>query len=368
MLIKKIGIIGLGLIGGSIAKTIKSKKQNISVTAFNVNQAPLIRAKEENAIDSFTSEIDESFSDCDIIFISTPVNTIFQMAQKLKPFIRKDCIITDVGSTKEKIFDEIAAIEDLNYIGGHPMAGSEKSGYQASKDYLFENAYYILCPMEKTKPESLALLKEFVENLDAIPVIVNPDDHDYAVAAISHVPHVLASALVNMVNSADKNGIMHTLAAGGFKDITRIASADPKMWASVSLENKAHILTLLDCLEKQIDSYKKQLEGQNHKNLENFFESAKLYRDTFAQKGSSGAFMQNYIIYVDVEDKPGSIATISTLLSVNNINIKNIGIINNREFENGVMQIILPTNEAMKNAVKLLEEMNFNVYSDRILK
>lgn len=357
-MINKIGIIGLGLIGGSLAKAIKSKNISNQVVAFNRNPAPLIQAYDDETITEYTSEINEIFKNCDIIFICTPVDKITTYIEKLMPYIDKDCILTDVGSTKLSIYEEMQRY-DVNFIGGHPMAGSEKTGYGASKDYLFENAFYVLTPMPNVPLDKYSLLEDFVKEIGSIPVKMNPVIHDHVVATISHVPHVIASALVNCVKDLDNDNYMFTLAAGGFKDITRIASSSPDIWNSICLENKYEITKVLNLFKLNIEQFLKQLENPTNE-IHDFFEKAKNYRDSFSNNKSG--YFKVYEIKVDVIDKPGIIATVATILSVNLINIKNIGIINNREFENGVMTISFENDEELKKSVELLESMNFVLY------
>ena len=166
--------------------------------------------------------------------------------------MKKDCIITDTGSTKKTILNDTKKI-DVEFIGGHPMIGSERSGYMTSKDLLFENSYYIITKSNSNKPESIEKLKELILEIKAIPIIIDEKKHDYITSVISHVPHVIASSLVRLVkNLDDENETMKTLCAGGFKDITRIASSDPTMWENICNENKEEIVNTLNLLIKNL--------------------------------------------------------------------------------------------------------------------
>ncbi len=360
---KKAGIIGLGLLGGSLAKALKNRAEFETVVACSRNESSLKQALKEGIIDNYSLSVSDIFYDCDIIFICTPVNKILNYITALIPFLHTDCIITDVGSTKKSLYEAMLPYDKkVCFIGGHPMAGSEQTGYEASKDYLFENCYYVLTPLPSVSSEKVALLSDLVKTFGAIPLVIPPDQHDFIVGTISHVPHVVASSLVNMVKKLDGHEkYMATLAAGGFKDITRIASSSSEMWSSISVDNKTEILKITTILKNILTEFESHLICDNETAIFDFFKEAKDYRDNFSNK-SPGTFIKVFEILVDVVDKPGIIATIATTLSVNNINIKNIGIINNREYENGIMQIIFDNENNRNKSIKILEEMNFTVY------
>ena len=276
--------------------------------------------------------------------------------------VGKNCVISDVGSTKGHIYDEMKNLGDsITYIGGHPMAGSERFRYNASKEHLFENAYYIITPAEGTDEAKTLEFKEMVEKIGAIPVIVSPYEHDYAVAAISHVPHIIAAALVNNVKKLDsEKEYMHLLAAGGFKDITRIASSSADMWESIMFENKEDILSVLDSLSDVISDIKKAITDNNRDNVYNYFLNAQQYRNSF-NNATPKAFVKRYEIDVDVLDRPGSIAIIAVLFSSNGINIKNMGIVNSRENNSGALTFAFDSEEDRMRSVELLRDMNYDV-------
>lgn len=356
----KVGVIGLGLIGGSLAKALKLKV-GAEVVAFNRSESSLVEAFNENIISEYSTSDLKIFSDCDYIFICTPVDRITGYVDKLLPYIKTDCVITDGGSTKGSICREMQKYQGLYFIGGHPMAGSEKTGYSAAKEYLFENAYYVLSPSDNVPKNKVDEFAYILKEIGAIPVVIDADYHDHTVAAISHIPHIVASSLVNMVKKLDgKEGYMHSLAAGGFKDITRIASGSPEMWNGICKENKKEIISVIKSFKGVIEQFEKCLVDDDEKEIYSFLESARDYRNSFLDRNKS-VIPKTYDIFLNVHDKPGIIATISTHLSVNNINIKNIGVINNREFENGILQISLENEIEKEKSVKLLKELNFEI-------
>lgn len=363
-----IGIIGLGLIGGSLAKAIKRvHAQNSFIIGYDTETAHTKAASEEGIIDSVARDTGVSFTNCAVIFICTPVSHTCNTVESLLPYIAKDCILTDVGSTKYELVLQIdEKIKKMHkrvyYVGGHPMAGSEKSGYAASTPHLFENAYYMLTPIGDTPEFILFILQKMIERIGAIPLILSASYHDFATANVSHLPHIVASSLVHLVkeNDGDKKHL-HALAAGGFKDITRIASSSPDVWTSICLSNKKQIQKVFEKYCTILSDFSKALENNDEAALRDFFSTAKVYRDTFSE-GVSNDVMKGYALLIDVKDEPGAIASISSLLSTHQLNIKNIGIINDREFEEGVIKIIFESKDAMLRATQILSQNNYTIY------
>ena len=360
----RITIIGLGLIGGSLAKAIRQNLSISNITAIDSCSEYLDQAMEEKTIFRGLDRADSSIRDSDIIFICTPVNKTFEYVNMISGNVRKGCIITDVGSTKSGIMSRINNMcNPLCFIGGHPMTGSEKSGYSASSANLFENAYYVLTPGAQVNSSKIEFMKEFISAIGAFPIVMDPDEHDRVTGAISHVPHVIAAGLVNLVHESDtSDGIMKVLAAGGFKDITRIASSDAYIWRNITLSNKKFIADMLYKYMNILNEFCHKMNCNNEDELYNFFAKAKDYRSCFSST-RKGPIPQNFEIVVDVEDKPGIIGEIATLLGDHGINIKNINISNSREFELGCLTITLVDQFSMDKSVKLLQCNKYKVFT-----
>lgn len=362
-MLDQVGFIGLGLIGGSIAKALKIKSIAKSIVAYDIDKDSLTQAYNDSIVDICANSIGNEFAHCDIIFLCCPVQVNIDMYNKLSSIVKKDCIITDVGSTKEDILDQVLQSKSsTTFIGGHPMAGSEKTSYAFSSPHLFENAYYIITPFSFTGETYVKKLYKVIKNIDAIPIVIPPDEHDFITATISHVPHIIAASMVNIVKELDSdNKYMHTLAANGFKDITRIASSSPEMWEQICLTNKERIIKVLDYFIENLNNIKTQIFNSENSNIYNFFNEARNYRDSF-QERASHTLIESYEITVDVIDEPGIIARIASILSEHKINIKNIGIINNREHTKGVLEIVFADKISQQKSIKILTEMNFITY------
>lgn len=360
------GFIGLGLIGASIAKALRRVYKDCTIIGYNRSEKNRNLALADGTANIVTDKIDESFKDCDYIFLCTPVEYNCQYLNELKTIIKSDCIITDVGSVKENIH-QIVIDEELedNFIGGHPMAGSEKTGYENSNDRLCENAFYAITPTSTTKEAKLMEYKQIVTDIGAIPVILPYSEHDFVVAGISHLPHIIASQLVNLVHDNDVNSkTMHQLAAGGFKDITRIASSSSDMWEQICMTNTDNIVELLSKYIDILITTKENLENKNGRFIYDMFTDSREYRDTFSDRGR-GPIQKTYRLYTDIIDETGAIARISTILALNKINIKNIGITNNREFQEGVLEIIFESQDDKDMAKDTLEKFGFTVHNPK---
>ena len=363
-----IGIIGLGLIGGSIAKAIKRVHvQNSYIIGYDTNAADLHSAYDEGMIDFMATDLKSGFSNCSVVFICTPVTTIKSVVAELLPYLPNDCILTDVGSTKYHIMQELEPMistdsKRIYYVGGHPMTGSEKFGYSASSAHLFENAYYMLTPLGDTPDFILFILQKLIERMGGIPLILSATYHDYVTANISHLPHIIASSLVHLVKENDGDAsYLHTLAAGGFKDLTRIASSNPDIWTSICLTNKAQIQRVFSGYLVILQNFLNCLEKDSEKELYSFFNTARLYRNTFSE-GASTDLSKHYALHIDAKDEPGIIAKIATSLSDHHINIKNLSVMSDREFDVGVIKILFGTKTDLLLATEILSQHHYTLY------
>ena len=242
------------------------------------------------------------------------------------------------------------------------MAGSEKSGFANSKAMLIENAYFILTPSKNVSQEKVDRYQNFVSSLKALPVVLDYEEHDHITGTISHLPHIIAASLVNFVKDTDsKEEYMKHLAAGGFKDITRIASSSPTMWQHICAKNTDNIAEILGQYIETLQSAKEIVENGDEQGIYNLFDSSRSYRNSIPST-SAGPIKKAYAVYCDIIDEAGGIATIATILASNGINLKNIGIVHNREFEEGVLRIEFYDEGSSNKAAELLQKFRYIVY------
>ena len=359
---KTIGFIGLGLIGGSIAKTIRKFHPDYRLIAFDKDRNALAEAVSLNVINGICDIEDEQLYNCDYLFLCAPVEFNVEYMEKIKASLGENCILTDVGSVKNVIHEKVTELGlEGRFIGGHPMAGSERSGFSNSSDHLLENAYYIITPGGEVALEKISDFTELISSLGAIPLVITAEEHDFITAGVSHLPHIVASALVNLVNLLDNDAqYMKMIAAGGFRDITRIASSSPVMWEQICLENQKNISTVLDEFIRMLIQIRCSIDNKEADNIFDMFASSKDYRDSIDIIDTS-LIPRSYVLYIDVADEAGAIATIATILATEKVNIKNIGIIHNREFEDGVLKIEFYTDAALEQAKVLLTKRNYKI-------
>ena len=359
---KTIGFIGLGLIGGSIARTIRKFHPDYRLLAFDKDRDALAEAVSLNVIDGICDIEDERLYNCDYLFLCAPVEFNVEYMEKIKDSLGENCILTDVGSVKSIIHEKVTELGlEGKFIGGHPMAGSERSGFSNSSDHLLENAYYIITPGGEVALDRISDFTELVSSLGAIPLVLTAEEHDFITAGVSHLPHIVASALVNLVNLLDNDAqYMKMIAAGGFRDITRIASSSPVMWEQICLENQKNISTVLDEFIRMLIQIRCSIDNREADNIFDMFASSKDYRDSIDIVDNS-LIPRSYVLYIDVADEAGAIATIATILATEKVSIKNIGIIPNREFEDGVLKIEFYTDAALEQAKVLLTKRNYKI-------
>ena len=278
-----ICIIGLGLIGASLGLAIKKHLQN-DVYIIGIDRAIVTTnfAVENNFVDYASNLIDENIKKADIVFLCTPVLQIVPMVEKILPYLKPDAILTDVGSTKGFIWSKLKQIlpHDIDYVAGHPMTGSEQSGIKAANAELFRNKGYILIPQTAKKEKSVKLVNELLKVTGANITTMGIEEHDAVAAVISHVPHVVAAGLVNILGSAETDvDIKLKLAGGGFKDTTRIASSNSDMWADICISNADNIIIELEKLQTEITGVITDIKNNDRDNIYNYFYKAKCRRD-----------------------------------------------------------------------------------------
>lgn len=367
MLERKVGdplkgsvfVIGLGLIGGSLALCIKKEHPEATIVGYDIQEKQSQLGKMLGVIDEVALEIESAAVQADLILIATPVKEVERIIELLCELpLKKGVIVSDAGSTKTEIVKRASCLKEkgIVFVGGHPMAGSHKSGITAAKAILFENAFYLFTPVDDKDKEAVEVLKEWLKGTKARFLEVLPTEHDHLTGVISHFPHVIAASLVHQAEKKSQTQALVTrLAAGGFRDITRIASSSPEMWKDISLHNKEVLLALLDEWKQEMGKISQMLKEEDEEEIYQYFSKAKRYRDEMPMK-EKGAIPAFYDLFVDIPDYPGIISEVTGYLAKEDISITNIRVREAREGIYGILVISFQTEEDREKAEKCMKK------------
>ena len=357
----KIAIIGLGVIGGSLGLAIKQNNPRMTVVGFD-SSAVLRRAKKRKAIDRSAPSLRSAVSEADIVFLCTPVESIVKLLPAVSKFVSSTAIVTDVGSVKGVVQTAAKKYFTANgvFIGGHPMAGSEGSGIEYADGLLFQNAVYVLCPplgRAKTMQPLAALLK----SIGARVLTMSASEHDRVAAAISHLPQLVAVSLMDSTARKNKhNPAFLQLAAGGFRDMTRIASSPFHVWKDILSNNRDETNRALREFEKLLGQFRKGLRQNSLSDIGRKFLRAKAFRDAIP-KNTKGFIHSLHDLFVWVDDKPGMLATMTAALFRAGININDIELLKVREGQGGTFRLSFESSETAHAAAKTLRTQGFRV-------
>jgi prephenate dehydrogenase len=280
--IDKLAVAGVGLIGGSLALALKEAGVVGEVVGIGRGLTNLEKALELGVIDRFTRELAEGVKDADVLFLATPVQALGPVAAQAMPHLKPGAIITDGGSVKQAVIDAIEPQlrDDVHFVPGHPIAGTENSGAEAAFATLYRERRCILTPTTRTDPAALEAVRRMWQAAGSEVVIMEVDKHDRVLAAISHLPHMVAYALVNAVGAYDRyDENILAYSAGGFRDFTRIASSDPTMWRDIALTNRAALIEMMQQFESFFAELKADVKDGSAERLIEFFRRSKASRD-----------------------------------------------------------------------------------------
>ena len=362
---KTIYIAGLGLIGASMALGIKRDHPDYEILGYNRSRASRDIALERGMIDRATDDFASFAPLADVIILSLPIKQTIAFLQELATLdLKEGVIISDAGSTKSAIVttaEKCFADKPVRFVGAHPMAGSHKTGAASADVNLFENAYYIFTPSSLTTPDTLEEMKDLLSGLHARFIEIDAEEHDRVTSQISHFPHILASGLMEQTASyAEEHEMARRFAAGGFRDMTRIAESEPGMWTSILLSNREIIIERIEDFKGRLDEIEQAISKGDENQIWNFFNQAREQRQAM-EIHKRGGVDSSFDLYVDVPDEEDVILRILELLrgtSLVNIHINE----ENREDIHGILQISFKNAQDLKRAEQVItENTNYTV-------
>jgi len=285
----KVSIIGVGLIGGSFGLALKNKRLVGQVVGIGRHIHKLKEAKRLGAIDKYTTDFARGVKDSDIVMVATPVSKIPLIVKRILPHLKDGCIITDVGSTKGGVVRKVEEIlskssgrgrrPKVSFIGGHPMAGSEKQSVRNASADIFSGTTCVLTPIDRNSGKAIKVVRALWKEIGARVLLLKPEEHDYLVAYTSHLPHVLASTLANLMGKVRKQDPrVNRIIAGSISDMTRIAASNPEMWIDICLSNSKAVSESINATLKYLKKFKKSIEKRKKKELQDLFQKGRLAR------------------------------------------------------------------------------------------
>ena len=286
---EKVCILGLGLIGGSIGLAIKRSNISNQITGYARSNSTLERAIELGLVDSVKDNLKDAVNNSDLVILATPLSTFRELVEEMSPFLKKGCIITDTGSAKLTVIEDLKDIlpNGVEFVPGHPIAGTEESGPDAGFAELFDNRWCILTPTEDNSSNAVDLVKDFWESIGSKVEIMDPMHHDKVLAITSHIPHLIAFNIVgtanNLANVTEKEVVKYS--AGGFRDFTRIAASDPKMWSDIFTYNSDAVLEMLDLFSNDLAKLKAAVIKKDSDLLFSNFEKTREVRKNIIDAG-----------------------------------------------------------------------------------
>jgi prephenate dehydrogenase len=351
-LVGTVVLAGVGLIGGSIGLGLQGRFLAERVVGLDPDPAALDAARGLGVIDAARLEAGPWLAEADLVVLATPVRSLERLAHELITHLRPDAIITDVGSVKAPL---VRALAGHRFVGGHPMAGSERGGVLHADASLLENAVWVLTPTAETDPEALRLVRDLVDGLGARPIEVDPDLHDRLVATVSHLPYLAALALTRAVGLADERDLLALLAAGGFRDLTRVASGSPRMSRDMVVANRDAVRTALAAFSRQLDEVAALLDDPEA--LLEVAEGSKRLRDALPIVRRT-LLPARHEIVVAVPDRPGELMRITRALGEADVNIKDIEVLSIRE-AGGAVRLAFTEHDALLRGMEALRAAGY---------
>ncbi len=282
---RKITIVGVGLLGGSIGLAARKIGIAKEIAGYVRREKTIAECEEIGATDYATTDLLAAVSNADLVVLCTPIAQMRALAEQCLPALKRGALVTDVGSVKADVVHELQSLiakAGAHFVGSHPMAGGERMGVAAARADLFENAVCVLTPTPKSNAQAVRKLERFWKSLGAQVVKLPPEQHDLFVSRTSHLPHVAAAALANLVLDPTQPRGQAQLCANGFRDTTRVASGSPEMWRDIALANRKHLAGSLDAFVAELQKFQRVLRKADAKAITKFFETAKERRDKWA--------------------------------------------------------------------------------------
>ncbi|MGH2807216.1 MAG: prephenate dehydrogenase/arogenate dehydrogenase family protein [Actinomycetota bacterium] len=356
---RKVAVVGTGLIGGSIGLAVRAADPGTAVTGFDPDERSAAGALDRGALTAIATTAAEAVAGADLVILALPVDRIPEMCDHLASHVPDDAVVTDVGSAKQEVVRRGVAGFGPRFVGGHPMAGSERHGVEAADADLFRESFWILTPTADTSSDAYGRVTELVTSTGARPVALQPDVHDALVAKLSHVPQLAASTLVDTVVRSGPREALLGLAGAGFRDVTRIAASNPDLWVAIVRANTRAVLEGLRGLEGRLEDVAAMIEDERWAELRSFLAQARAARlELFAKPEFGG---EPLALSMVIPDHPGVLAEVTTAAGTLGVNIEDLRIMHSTEGGRGRLELIVAGEDAARRLHRRLTNLGYHV-------
>ena len=363
---QQVAIVGCGVIGGSLGLALRALGEagRFRVVVYDRDPGRARQAVEMGAADEAASNLVEAVQEAALAVLAVPAEAVVELAHQVSALAPPECVVTDVASIKGRIVEALGVRlpGGQAFVGGHPMAGSERAGLAGADPYLFQNAVYVLTPLDDTPPEALQRVTELVRAVGAHPMLLDPWRHDAAAAIASHLPHLVATCLVLTAQAcAGEDVPVFELAATGFRDTTRLALGHEEVWCPILTMNAPALLNALRAFRRLLDQMEQALASGDGAAIEDALARARRVRAAL-RLPAKGYGQPTWDLVVRLPDRPGAIAAVSGALGERQINIADIEILRVREGEAGTLRLGFGSQQAMQAALAVLRERGFTAW------
>jgi prephenate dehydrogenase len=357
--VHRLAVVGVGMMGGSLALAAQTRAEVDVVVGYDADPEALELARSRGVITEVASTAGEAAAYADLVVISTPVRSIVELVEECAAAEPAPRLITDMGSTKSAIMDSLSPLARTRFIGGHPMCGSAETGVRYARADLFQNATYYLCTTGAAFPKLYEMLEKFIRQLGARPTHTDAVTHDRIMAVVSHLPHVFANVLMDHTGTFQVRGkrALHCVGAS-FKDLTRVAGANPGMWGDIFLENRSALAQTLRSIAAELEEFSHLLEREDESAILDSIASAAAYREELLEyEGITPGTL--YQVTARIPDEPGSVSRVMTALGQAEINIEDLTLHHFSRSVGGDLVLFIMGRDIAETAATLVEGLGY---------
>ncbi len=355
-----IAVVGIGVMGGSLGLALRHRAGVDRVIGFDPDPATRERARERGVVTEVADTLADAVQGADVVFVAAPVGATVDVAREAMAIAGPECLVTDVASSKAGILAALTGEERERFIGGHPICGSERGGVEHARDGMFEGATYFLTPSDETRPDLYQRLHHLIARIGARPSAIDADAHDRILALVSHLPHVLASALIHQAASTTPRGREALRSAGpSFSDLTRVAGANPPLWADILLANSEAVVETIEDHARRLEAVARLVRDGDRAAIEAYFQRAADERSRLGEIAEVVA--EPYRVVIALSNRPGVISQVATALGHAHVNIEDLQLRSGVGEEEGQLSLVVSGTEARDFAVGCVRDLGFDV-------